>query len=118
MRLSILNIVGGIALFGMLVMSSCNRYIDVANGSTPVEQSSLKFYTDSNLFTFKTNIVTTRDTEKIYPKFFEVALPKKIRYYEFINSSDFGFYYDKGQVIFIKIELEPKMRSQDTTYNP
>ena len=85
--------------------------------STPVEQGSLKFYTDSNFFTFKTNLVLTRDTEKIYPKFFEVALPKKMKYYEFINSTDFSFYYDKGQVVFIKIELE-KVSNKDTTYTP
>ncbi|MCB0716651.1 MAG: hypothetical protein KDC06_11645 [Chitinophagaceae bacterium] len=107
-----------IVLLVMLSMSSCNKYIDATNGSTSIEQGSLKFYTDSNLFTFRTNVVATRDKEKVYPKFFEVKLPKKIKYNEFINSTDFGFYYDKGQVIFIKMELEPKTQTKDTTYTP
>lgn len=102
----------------MLSISSCNWYIDVTNESTSIEQGTLKFYTDSNLFTYRTNIVATRDKEKVYPKFFEIKLPKKIKYYEFINSTDFGFYYDKGQVIFIKMELEPTAQTKDTTYTP
>jgi hypothetical protein len=105
-------------LIGLFSMGSCNRYIDAKNGNTSIEQGSLKFYTDSNLFTYRTNIIATRDNEKIYPKSFEVTLPKKMKYYEFINSTDFGFYYDKGQVIFIKIELEPKVQVKDTTYTP
>lgn len=118
MRSVVSVFITGIALLVMLNMSSCNRYIDVAGGSSSIEQGTLKFYADSNVFTYRTNIVATRDQEKVYPKFFEVALPKKIKYYEFINSSDFGFYYDKGQVVFIKIDLEPKRRRIDTAYTP
>lgn len=101
--------------FGLM---SCNRYVDATNGSTSIDQGSLKFYTDSNLFTYKTNIIATRDNEKVPPKFFEVTLPKKMKYYELTNSTDFGFYYDKGQAIFIKIELDPKIQIKDTTYTP
>jgi hypothetical protein len=101
--------------FGLM---SCNRYIDTTNGSTSIDQGFLRFYTDSNLFTYKTNIITTKDNEKVNPKFFEVTLPKKMKYYELTNSTDFGFYYDKGQAIFIKIELEPKIQIKDTTYTP
>lgn len=104
-----------LVIFGI---SSCYRYIDATNGDTVIEQGSLKFYSDSNLFAYKTNIIATRDKEMIYPKYFEVTLPKKIKYYEFINSTDFGFYYEKGQVIFIKIELDSKIQSKDTTYIP
>ena len=107
-----------ILLLIMLSLVSCNTYIDAAKGSTAVDQGSLKFDKDSNLFIYKTNFVATRDKEKVYPKFFQVKLPKKMKYYEFTNSTDFGFYYDKGQAIFIKIELEPKTRIQDTTYTP
>jgi len=116
MRASLITAV--IALLVVFSMSSCRTYIDATNGSTPVEQGSLKFYTDNNLFTFKTSIILTRDKEEVHPKFFQVTLPKKIRYYEFINSTDFGFYYDKGQVVFIKIELEPVSKRSDTIYTP
>lgn len=105
-------------LLCMAIMTSCNRYIDGTHGGNSIEQGAVKFYTDSNVFTYKTNIIVTRDTEKIYPKFFEVALPKKMKYYEFISSTDFAFYYDKGQTIFIKIALEPETMAEDTTYNP
>lgn len=111
-------VISVLIMIEMFNLSSCNRYIDAKNGNTSIEQGSLKFYTDSNLFTYRTNIIATRDKEKIYPKFFEVTLPKKMKYYEFINSTDFGFYYDKGQVIFIKIELEPTAQVKDTTYIP
>lgn len=108
-----------IAFFGLIVLSSCNRYIDTSKvKNTPIDQGGLKFYPDSNLFIFKSNVIATRDKEKIYPKSFQVLLPKKIKFYEFVNSSDFGFYYEKGQVIFIKIELEPGVKSQDTTCSP
>lgn len=116
MRASIIT--AGITLLVVLSMGSCRTYVDATKGNTPVEQGSFKFYTDSNLFIFKTNVILTRDKEEVHPKFFEVTLPKKIKYYEFINSSDFGFYYDKGQVVFIKIELEPKIKNKDTTYSP
>lgn len=104
----------------LFIVSSCARYVDTvrsySNGSA--KNDFFQFYPDSNVFRYQSNVVLTRDTEKIYPKFFEVKLPKKIRYYEFIGSTDFSFYYDKGQTIFIEVNLEKNKISQDTVYNP
>lgn len=82
-----------ITLLAVLSMGSCRPYIDATNGSPPVQQGDLKFYTDSNPFAFKSNFILTRDIEEVPPKFFEVTLPKKMRYYEFINSTDFAFFF-------------------------
>ena len=105
------------ALFSFL--SSCNKYLDVSkSNSIPIRQGFFEFYHDSNLLIYKTNVILTRDTEKIYPKSFKIKVPKKLKYYEFKSSSDFALYYDKGQVIFIKIDLDSKNAMNDTTYIP
>lgn len=100
--------------------SSCNRYLDVIryNDSVPMKQGFFEFYPDSNLLIYKSKVVLTSDAEKIYPKSFKVKLPKKLKYYELFGSSDFALYYDKGQVIFIKVDLENKKPAQDTVYTP
>lgn len=100
-------------------LTSCNRYIDVSTGKTiPVQQGYLNIYQDSNVLTYRSNISLTRDTEKIHPKPFKVKLPKRIKYYEFVGSSDFFFYYDKNQVVLIKVNLESQNTILDTSYIP
>ncbi|QEC69296.1 hypothetical protein FRZ67_19025 [Panacibacter ginsenosidivorans] len=103
-----------------IIANSCNRYLDVVKNKSdvPVKQGSFEFYSDSNLLIYKSNVILTRDTEKIYPKSFTVRLPKKLRYYEFVGSSDFALYYDGGQVIFIKVDLENKEPTKDTVCTP
>lgn len=107
------------AAFLLLILLSCNRYVDTAIGnSVPVQQGYLKFYSDSNVLEYKSSVGLTRDTESVYPKSFRVKLPKNIKYYEFVGSSDFSFYYDKSQVVLIKIDLENKKSIPDTSYVP
>lgn len=109
-----------VLLFICSIIVSCNRYIDLAKNKThlPIMQGYFDFYPDSNILLYKTNVILTRDTEKIYPKAFKVRLPKRLRSYELSGSTDFGFYYDKKQVIFINIDLDNKEVKRDTTYSP
>ncbi len=109
-----------ILLLSIVILSACNRYVDVVkNGSNmPIQQGYLNFYRDSNVLIYKSNIILTRDTEKIYPRSFEVTLPKRIKYYEFLGMSDFAFYYDQNQVFFIKINLENRKGISDSSYVP
>ena len=103
----------------VIILLSCNRYIDKSPGNTiPVQQGYLQIYSDSNVLEYKSNIALTMDTEKLYPKSFRVQLPKRIKYYEFVGSTDFAFYYDKSQVVLIKIDLENKKSTPDTSYVP
>ena len=103
----------------IILLLSCNRYIDRSTGNNiSVQQGHLNFYADSNVLVYKSNIGLTRDTEKVYPKAFKVKLPKKIKYYEFVGSTDFAFYYDNGQVVLIKVNLESPSLLQDTSYIP
>ncbi|GEP93835.1 hypothetical protein [Chitinophaga cymbidii] len=104
----------------LFIVSSCARYVDTVRSYSNgyAKNDFFQFYPDSNVFRYKSNVVLTKDTERIYPKFFEVRLPKKIRFYEFIGSTDFSFYYDKGQTVFIKVNLEKSKISRDTVYNP
>lgn len=107
-------------LFICSTIVSCNRYIDRAtsNDNVPERKGYFELYPDSNIFTYKTNVILTRDTEKIYPKAFKVKLPKGLKSYELTGSSDFSFYYQKKQVIFIRVDLENNKSNQDTSYSP
>lgn len=49
---------------------------------------------------------------------FSIDLPKKLVSYEIDNGSDFGFYFDHGQVIFIKCFYNESISSKDTVYIP
>lgn len=99
---------------------SCSRYIDVAKDAqnVPIKQGFLNYYTDSNVLVYKSNVSLKRDAEIIYPKHFIIKLPKKIRFYEIINSTDFVFYYDKNQVVLLNIDLNGKEANVDTSYSP
>lgn len=107
-------------LFILIALSSCGGYLDTVKKTAiiPIKQGYFDFYPDSNLFTYKSSVVLTRDTEKIYPKSFSVKLPKNLKYYEFVSSSNFAFYYGKGEVIFIKVNLEGKESAEDTAFFP
>lgn len=106
--------------FIVITLVSCGKYLDAVKKTSviPVKQGYFDFYPDSNLFTYKSSVVLTRDTEKIYPKSFSVKLPKNIKYYEFVSSSNFAFYYGKEEVIFIKVNLEGKESTEDTALFP
>lgn len=107
-------------LFILITFTSCGRYLDTVKKTSiiPVKQGYFDFYPDSNLFTYRSSVVLTRDTEKIYPKSFSVKFPKNLKYYELVRSSNFAFYYDKGEVIFIKVDLENKVSAEDTIFFP
>lgn len=98
-------------------LAACNRYIDKVYTGNDIQYHYLYPFLDSNIFRYKTNIILTRDTEKIYPKSFELILPKKMRFYEIMGSTDFSFYYDKKQVISMKIDLEKKEEGKDSIYS-
>ncbi len=70
-------------------------------------------------FKFIPNITYTRDNEIYKPKSFEINLPKKIKFWEAINSSNFGIYYKSKQVIFINTDLENCSNNKsDSIYTP
>lgn len=106
-------------LLCLFLFASCGRYIDKVNSSQslPVRQGYFDFYPDSNVLVYTSTVGLTRDTEKIYPKQFKVTLPKGIKYYELTGSTDFGIYYDKKKVFFIRIDLERNVTG-DTMYIP
>jgi len=98
-------------------LTACNRYIDKVYAGKDIQHYYLYPFLDSNIFRYKTNIILTRDTEKIYPKGFEVVLPKKMRFYEIMGSTDFSFYYDNKQVISMKIDPEKEWGEKDSIYS-
>ena len=105
-----------IILFGI---SSCTKNIDTVKSTskTPINEGYFSFSNKINLLTYKTNVVLTRDTEKLYPKQFRVELPKGIIHYELVGSTDFCVYYDNRQVVFIKMNLE-NSKKIDSMYIP
>ncbi|MFZ4412473.1 MAG: hypothetical protein ACOYOV_05255 [Bacteroidales bacterium] len=62
---------------------------------------NIKEFENHLLFKYKTNNFITRDKEKFKPISFEIQLPKKVKFWEVINSTNFGFYYKQNQVILI-----------------
>jgi hypothetical protein len=103
-----------------LVTGSCNRYIDTVTKEKkiPIMQGDFTFYPDSSILIFKSNVGLRRDNEISNPRSFYVKLPKRLKWYEISNSSFFEFYYDKGQVIAINIDLSSAISNQDTAYVP
>lgn len=97
-------------------LAACNRYIDKIYSGKDIQYYYLHPFLDSNIFKYKTDVILTRDTEKIYPKSFEMVLPKKMRFYEIMGSTDFSFYYNHKQVICMKINLEKKEPVKDSVY--
>ncbi len=58
-------------VLSIIVLQSCNRYIDKSVGSVvPVQQGYMQFYSDSNILEYRSNVGLTRIQEKIYPKSF------------------------------------------------
>ena len=104
----------------ILGITSCNRYIDSVKTktTTSIMQGYFDFYpADSNVLFYKTNIGLKRDTEVTYPKAFTVKLPKGLKFYEF-SSTDFGFYYNNNQVVFMKVNVFDSIPNRDTFYFP
>lgn len=110
------------AILIIILFSSiaCNRYVD--NGKTErkiqIQQSAFTFFPDYNFLVYKSNVGLKMDDIIIKPKSFEVRLPKKIKSYTFSNSTNFYFYYNDEQAIFIKINLERTDLTKDTFYTP
>ena len=116
-RKNIFLLLGG--LLSVFTLLSCNRYIDSKSEKIKILDGSFTFYADSNVLVYKSDVGLKMDNVVIKPKPFQVDLPKKIRYYELAAPSDFLFYYDKGQVASIKIDLEEKrIVLPDTSYTP
>ena len=103
-----------------IVLSGCNKYIDTKGRLISSNGFSLKSYEDYNDFRCFSNMVSTMDTFRTVPTHFKVKLPKGILYNEIMGNSDFGFYYRKNQVIFIKVFpfTDEKYLRKDTTYIP
>ena len=82
-----------------------------------IDEGYLASYVDSNVFVYKTKAFARMDMERLYPRFFEVKLPRNIQYFCFRGQDRFEFYYDKKQVVYIKIDLYDKGENNiDTTY--
>jgi len=96
---------------------SCSCNSDLIR-SSQVTKNNFKVDNKDFIYTFDSNIKSTRDNETLTPKHFCLRIPCKIKYFESINSSDFGFYFSGKQVIFIKIDLENKIPVTDTIYQP
>ena len=62
---------------------------------------NIKEFENHLLFKYKANNFMTRDKDRFKPISFEIQLPKKVKFWEVINSTYFGFYYKQNQVILI-----------------
>lgn len=78
----------------------------------------LKEYENFLHFKYESNILLKKDNEAYEPIAFEIDLPKKLKYWEVINSSSFGFYYSHKQVIFISTNIFKNTIDRDTVYTP
>jgi hypothetical protein len=58
------------------------------------------------VFNYNSPITVSRGEEVFEPVNFKIKLPKGLRYYEVNDISDFAFYYDDQQVIFVKVYYE------------
>lgn len=107
-------------IFTMLLGSCAKHYLDAIEKDTkePVKNNFFEIYSEYNIFRYQNNVGMTRDTEKINPRHFEVRLPKNIRYWEINNITDFGFYYDHDQVVFVKLKLKNAISKPDSIYTP
>jgi hypothetical protein len=105
-------------LFLICAICSCKSYVDSKiNTTTTIRQGHFDYNLDYNMLIYRSNVISTRDQEKLYPKAFEVLIPKKIRYYKIIDSSDFLFCLDKKQYIYINIDLGKNNKvKNDTSY--
>jgi hypothetical protein len=118
MNLRNLNIGMVTLLIGLC--TGCSTYIDTVERNSPVPtvRGFMTSYPDSNVFVYKTNVILTRDTERITPRSFKLNLPKRLKHYEVVGSTDFVFYYDKHQALMLRILLEndgksPLKRSEE-----
>lgn len=107
-------------LFGISILSSCNKYIDTTKSKreTKILDGSFVFYPEQNILTYRSKVGLSKDSEVFYPKSFEVPLPKKLLHYQFSNSQDFYFFYNDNQTVYIKIDLERKSKGLDTLITP
>jgi hypothetical protein len=97
---------------------SCSHYIDsTVNKADTSNGIGLTAFDQYDLFSYNPTYTLRADHEVTTPISFEVKLPKKMRYYSGTNGSDFGFYYDKGQVIFIKTGIKNSNDNKET-YEP
>jgi hypothetical protein len=104
----------------LIWVSSCNLYIDKATAvkRTQVYQGNLTYYSDSNVLVFKSNTGIRMDKEKYYAKSFYTKLPKGLVSYQLSNAENFTFYYKKGQVLSIVIDLADSVTKRDSIYEP
>lgn len=62
---------------------------------------NIREYSNYLLFQHKSKTVLSKDKERFWPISFEIQLPKRVKSWEAINSTNFGFYYRHNQVVFI-----------------
>jgi hypothetical protein len=99
--MKISNILIIIAVINLL---SCNnKYLDVKGYKISSKEFVLESHKDFNTFYNVSNVINTMDTLKILPVKFKITLPKNILYHEVLGNTDFAFYYDNKQTIFIKV---------------
>jgi len=98
---------------------SCSHYIDsnISKNQNSIK-TGLEVHKRYNVFKYNANYTFTRDSEVFHPRAFEIRLPKKMKYYTGINGTDFGFYYNNNQVIFVKIGVNNSLVNNDIMYEP
>lgn len=101
-----------LTLLAIIILSSCSKKLDTIKHNTPEpvknelsKDITLEYFYHYNIFNYESKIAASRDTEITNPKHFRIKLPKGLKYYVLNPLTDFGFYYDRKQVIFIKIKL-------------
>lgn len=80
--------------------------------------TGIKDYGNHLIFTYNSHVLLKKNGETYRPQCFELQLPKNLKYWEGINSSNFGFYYRKNQVLFITTNIFKNKEEVDSIYVP
>ena len=107
-----------LTLITLILSNACTHYLDKNYRFTgkDYEFISLK---DKNIFSCTSNLILTRDTEKIPSTKFKLYLPKNIKTFNVGDMNEFIFYYPNKQYFIIHMDNERKhIVSNDTLYTP
>lgn len=105
-----------ILIFGLF---SCGNVLDKIGKSQalPVKNGYVSYYRDKNILIYRPTVGLRSDSEVSMPSSFQVNLPKGMKFYEFIEPTDFVIYYRKQQVFYVRIDTDSNS-NVDTVYSP
>ncbi len=78
-------------------------YLDAKGSSMKIDEGYLASYVDSNVFVYKTKAFARMDMERLYPRFFEVKLPRNIQYFVSLVRTVLNFTMIKSRSFISKL---------------